>query len=324
MNDLAERLGICQWFHFDDDRAVEACAGLMQELGLKHLRTGVSWADYHRPGGVEWYDRMFAALRPFELLLSVWHTPPSLSVSGHCAAPPRRLLDYADFIDTLIDRYGTSFSALELWNEPNNRYKWQFDLHDPDWSKFAEMVGSAAYWAKQRGVTTVLGGMMPVDEHWLHLIAARGVLDVVDIVAIHGFPGMWWNDLPNWDWYSHWSGWSEKLARIGSHAARKPVWITETGFSTWSYRESREVMLEQQRVRLAEAVTAPSPRTYWYSLVDLDPSREAIEGFHVDENEYHLGLVTHQGKRKPAFYALKEMLTRPIANADFVPAPAAR
>ena len=58
--------------------------------------------------------------------------------------------------------------------------------------------------------------------------------------------------------------------------------------------------------------------------VDLDPSREAIEGFHVDENEYHLGLVTHQGKRKPAFYALKEMLTRPIAKADFVPAPAAR
>jgi CDP-paratose 2-epimerase len=47
---------------------------------------------------------------------------------------------------------------------------------------------------------------------------------------------------------------------------------------------------------------------YWYSLIDLDPSREAIEGYHVDENEYHMGLVAFDGTRKPAFDVMKDLM----------------
>jgi hypothetical protein len=39
--------------------------------------------------------------------------------------------------------------------------------------------------------------------------------------------------------------------------------------------------------------------------MDLDPQRDAIEGFHVDENEYHLGLATFDGRYKPAFERMK-------------------
>lgn len=35
--------------------------------------------------------------------------------------------------------------------------------------------------------------------------------------------------------------------------------------------------------------------------MDLDLKRHAIEGVHVDENEYHMGLLTHRGDRKPAY-----------------------
>lgn len=62
--------------------------------------------------------------------------------------------------------------------------------------------------------------------------------------------------------------------------------------------------------RLREAAAAPVERVYWYSLIDLDPQRAAIEGFHVDENEYHLGLVRHDGSRKPADEWLKDHLAR--------------
>lgn len=173
------------------------------------------------------------ALSEFEVLLSVWHTPPSISQGNSCNSPPRRLLDYADFIDRIITEYGKTFTHLELWNEPNNRLKWDFPRYDPDWSKFGEMVGAAAYWAKQRGKQTVLGGIIPVDHHWLEQMRQRGVLQYIDIVAIHAFPGMWFPHHPNWDWQDHWQGWSAKLTYVRQHVPDKPVWVTETGLATW-------------------------------------------------------------------------------------------
>ena len=60
---------------------------------------------------------------------------------------------------------------------------------------------------------------------------------------------------------------------------------------------------------LEDAAAAPTKRVYWYCLLDLHPERAAIEGFHVDENEYHLGLVTHEGALKPAYHRFKALLS---------------
>jgi CDP-paratose 2-epimerase len=309
---LRDRLGLCQWFHYEDHRAVDRTIELMRELGAKHLRTGISWADYVRPGGKAWYDWQMQQLRNsgLEVLLSIWHTPPSMGETAACNAPPRRLQDYADFIDVVVTQYGDAFSSLELWNEPNNRYKWNFPEHDPMWRKFGEMIGGAAYWAKQRGVRTVLGGMVPVDHHWLNLMESYGVLQYIDAVGIHAFPGMWFPDHPNWDWHAHWTGWDDKVAYIAEHAKGRPIWVTETGIATWDLALHREAKYELQVQALADAAaaaTASAERVYWYSLIDLDPQRDAIEGFHVDENEYHMGLVKDDGYRKLAFDQLKEL-----------------
>ncbi len=305
---LRDRLGVCQWFHYEDHSTLARVLALLRELGVRHLRTGVSWADYFRPGGRAWYDTVFAALAEFEVLLSVWHTPPSIAEGGACAGPPRRLRDFADFIDSLITRYAGGFAALELWNEPNNRYKWDFPRFDPAWRKFGEMAGTAAYWAQQRGVTTVLGGMIPVDPHWLRRMDEYGALPYCDVVGIHAFPEMWWDDAPNWDWHRDWHGWPEKIECIEPHTGGRPVWVTETGFATFDRARQRPGRHDEQVARLRAAAIAPAPRVYWYTLLDLDPTRAAIEGFHVDENEYHLGLVTHAGERKPAFAVMRALL----------------
>jgi CDP-paratose 2-epimerase len=304
---LRQKLGVCQWFHYRDYAAVDRALRLMDDLGCRHLRTGISWADYHRPGGRAWYDWQMKALKGVEVLLSVWHTPPSLSEDGTTAAPPRRLQDYADLIDIIITDYGDCFSALELWNEPANRYKWDFENHDPHWRKFGEMVGMAAYWARHRGRKTVLGGMIPVDHHWLELMRDYGALQYMDVVAIHAFPGMWWSGGANWDWHSHWDGWDDKIGYIRGHA-RKPIWVTETGLATWDLSSRRAARLDLQVQMLLDAAAAPAERVYWYSLVDLDPRREAIEGFHVDENEYHMGLCTADGRPKPAYWRFRELM----------------
>lgn len=303
-------LGVCQWFHYEAYDDVTAAIELMHDLGLRHLRTGVSWADFHRPGGQAWYDWQMAALAEadLELLVSVWHTPPSIAEGGVCASPPRRLADYADFVGQLVREYGEGIEAVELWNEPNNLYKWDFRTFDRGWRKFSHMVALAAERAAEFGMPTVLGGMIPVDPDWLRLMDRQGALADVDAVAIHGFPGMWWEHAPNWDWYGHWQGWRQKIDSVADVAGARPVWITETGLATWDLDGDEPGRHALQVEMLNRASTAPAERVYWYSLVDLHPEREAIEGFHVDENEYHMGLVTHDGARKPAYHRMKALV----------------
>lgn len=310
---MRDKLGVCQWFHYQDEAAVHRTIAGMQALGLTHLRTGVSWADFHRPEGEAWYDWQMRTLAEagVTVLLSVWHTPPSISEGGACASPPRRPEDYGDFIGQLIDTWGDCFEAVELWNEPNNRLKWDFERFDPRWEKFGRTIASGAKAAKQRGKPTVLGGMIPVDATWLQLVDGHGALGDVDVIAIHGFPDMWWPDHPNWEWCSHWRGWTDKVDQIAEVADSRPIWITETGLATWDLHQGRPARFELQCRRLVRAAEAPADRVYWYCLFDLDPQRSAIEGFHVDENEYHLGLLTHAGERKPAFDQMLELLAEP-------------
>jgi CDP-paratose 2-epimerase len=306
---MRSKLAVCQWFHYEDYAAVDRAISLMLDLGVTHLRTGISWADYHRPGGRAWYDWQMKQLADFDVLLSIWHTPPSIAEGERCAGPPRRLRDYAEFCAMMIHQYGDYFSHLELWNEPNNRYKWDFENFDPQWKKFGEMIRLAARAAKRRGKPTVLGGMIPVDHHWLELMRSHGALEDIDIVAIHGFPEMWWEGAPNWDWHAHWKGWDEKIAYISQYVEGRPVWITETGLATWDMKELTPGRHDLQTQMLEKAAAAPAERVYWYSLIDLEPSRDAIEGFHVDENEYHLGLATFDGVKKPAYEHFKQLLT---------------
>ena len=307
MSVVRSKLGLCQWFHYEDYETVERTVQLLRELGVRHLRTGISWADFHRERGEQWYRWQMQQLLEFEVLLSVWHTPPSIAEGGTCASPPRRLDDYADFIGQVIIEFGASFDYLELWNEPNNRYKWDFPRYDPQWDKFARMIRSAARVAKSLDKPTVLGGMIPVDHYWLQGLETRGALEDIDVVAIHGFPEMWWPEQPNWEWHGRWEGWEQKVAYTREHAQRS-IWITETGLATWDMQRHCPGRHDLQTLMLERAAVAPAERVYWYSLIDLDPGRDAIEGFHVDENEYHMGLVQWDGTRKPAFARMKELM----------------
>ena len=57
-------------------------------------------------GGRDWYQWQMERLAESDVLVSVWHTPPSIAEGGICASPPRRLRDYADFIWTVMNLYG--------------------------------------------------------------------------------------------------------------------------------------------------------------------------------------------------------------------------
>ncbi|SFP51289.1 SDR family NAD(P)-dependent oxidoreductase [Tranquillimonas alkanivorans] len=275
--------GFVEWFRpGEHDRVEETLPGLVAS-GAKHLRTHLSWAEYHAPGGQEWYDWLLPKLGAhFDVLPCVHYTPPSLSRTGKSSGPPKNPKDYADFIDMALTRHGEHFTHVELWNEPNNLLDWDWRV-DPDCAIFAEMVGGAAHWVRERGWRPVLGGPCPFDPVWLDTMGRRGVLDRVDAVGFHGFPGTWDSEEGSWEgWHTH----LDAMRRIlRSYNETAEVWITEAGYSTW-----RGDQIEQVR-RFDECLSAPAERVYWYSWRDLPPEVAVQEGHWFDPRHYHLGVV---------------------------------
>ena len=183
--------------------------------------------------------------------------------------------------------------AVMLWNEPNNKSHWDPEV-DPDWSRFAEMaiLAGRAVHAENPSLLRVLGGISPIDPGFIRGMAARGVLDCVDALAVHGFPLDW--NLWQID------EWPAKLAEIQA-VTELPVWVSEVGVSSFGSEEVQAWGLD----RTAELLVGRAPRIHWYSLYDLPQSWEATTRHKEAEGSsyyrhFHMGLLREDGTPKPA------------------------
>ena len=102
--ELTPELGICQWFHFEDPR-LDAAVAWLDRLGVKRLRTGLSWADSLRPGALAWFDRQMKAIERFDVTLTFGYTPESRGRAPHHTSPPVHIEEYADFCAAMTRRY---------------------------------------------------------------------------------------------------------------------------------------------------------------------------------------------------------------------------
>src|ERR1044072_1379837 len=181
--------------------------------------------------------------------------------------------------------------AVMFWNEPNNQSHWDFEV-DPDWRIFAEMVKLAgdAVAAENSQMIRVLGGISPIDANFIRNMQGQGVLDHLDVVAVHGFPLDW----------NHWTihEWPEKLEEI--HAVTDlPVWISEIGVSSFGAEEVQEWGLR----RSAELLIGRAPRIHWYSLYDLPRAWPATTRHREAEGSsyyrhFYMGLLREDGTPK--------------------------
>ena len=102
--DYTPELGICQWFHFEDHRLDDAVRWL-RKLGVKKLRTGLSWADSFRPGADAWFDHQMRALDEFDVTVTYCFTPEHRGLQPHHTSPPQCLEEYAEFCARMTRRY---------------------------------------------------------------------------------------------------------------------------------------------------------------------------------------------------------------------------
>jgi beta-xylosidase len=97
-------LGICQWVHFEDPR-LPAMVRWLRELGVRHLRTGLSWADSFRPNADSWFDRQMDALSDFTVTVTFCFTPEHRGLEPHHTSPPVDPREFADFCARMVRRY---------------------------------------------------------------------------------------------------------------------------------------------------------------------------------------------------------------------------
>lgn len=301
-------LGILEWLRPGEEERVERLLVDLKTIGVTELRTGISWADWHTQGGEKWYDWLLPRLaREFNVLPCFHYTPPGLGIAPSECSPPRNPKQYADFLDVFISRFGEFFEWVELWNKPRSPLEWNTTL-DPHWLIFCEMVGGAAHWARQRGKKTVLGASGPMDAQWVGLMCERGVMQYIDAVGIHGFPGtfeFWWD------------GWNAKVARVRKvllqHRSKAEIWITETGYSTWRHDERGQI------AAFLDVMRAPAERVYWYSAHDLETPQVSDENkFYSDEREHHFGLRRNDGSEKLLFRLLTQGGVEAVENSAWL------
>lgn len=189
--------------------------------------------------------------------------------------------------------------SVMLWNEPNNLSHWDFQM-DPGWEQFARMVrmSSDAIRAERPALRKVLGGISPIDPSFIRSMGALGVLDAVDVVAVHGFPLDW----------NHWQidEWPAKLDEIRA-VTDKPLWVSEVGVSTFGAEEVQEFGLR----RTAELLKGRAERVHWYSLFDLPRAWPATTRHREAEGSsyyrhFYMGLLREDGTPKKALEQFRE------------------
>ncbi len=183
--------------------------------------------------------------------------------------------------------------AAMIWNEPNNKSHWDPEV-DPGWRKFAEMaiLGGKAIAEVAPGLPRVLGGISPIDASFIQNLAGQGVLDHVDVVAVHGFPldwNLWMLD-----------EWPAKIDEIRA-VTDLPIWVSEVGVSSFGAEEVQAWGVE----RTAQLLIGRVRRIHWYSLYDLPRAWPATTRHKEAEGSsyyrhFHMGLLREDGTPKMA------------------------
>jgi CDP-paratose 2-epimerase len=287
------QLGLVQWFPYGEPERLARVTQKLRLLGIGHIRTQLSWADWCRPDGPDWLAFILDELDAFDVLPVLHSTPPSFGEKPFTSSVPRDPGLFAYFARWICERHGSRFTHVQLWNEPTTWCDWD-RAADLWWTRFAEMIRLAAAEVRAAGKKVVLAGISPPDglllggldrerPHFLEIMEAEGALADVDVIALHGFPGT-----PHWS--EGWGGWDRELEAIARWGSERGLatWITETGSS----RLMRGDRAAELRAVVAAAERVGIERVYWYSVEDVTwrAQREINLDWGGDAHDYATGL----------------------------------
>jgi beta-xylosidase len=109
----ATGVGVCEWVYWQEPERVERMLRLLVDLGIRRVRTGIGWADWDRPGAIEWFDYVMQRLEPFDVTLTLCFTPARAGRAPHHTSPPIHADDFGAFCVEVLRRYGNCHAAID-------------------------------------------------------------------------------------------------------------------------------------------------------------------------------------------------------------------
>ena len=316
----------------DFDRELD----LAKAAGMDIVRADLGWATIEEQGKgqyAQWYvdkaDTFFAhaKARGLKVLVTFFHTPcwassaPEDLKQGCTGAwwdrgvhvyPPTNPADFADAVEWVVRRWGSQMHAIEIWNEPNH----------PAWMKgpdpaagYAAMLKAAYPRVKAaRPSVQVLGGALVYSDgaYLTDLYDRLGVKGSFDGLSYHPFAGRDPDDASpnvatkyNFQLGTQWI--RDIMVARGDGA--KEMWMTEVGFPTctpgahvWCVTPEKQAEYDADHYRIA--------REKWPFVRGVITYNMRNKGTDPGEFEEQMGLLWRDFTPKPAYYAVRDELTR--------------
>jgi hypothetical protein len=290
----------------------------MRSIGITSVRFDANWnyAEHAGPGVFAWtqLDReVHSALAGgLSVDLVIDGCPPWAARPGsnsYSAPRPASAAQFALWAQDVAARYAPfGVHTYEIWNEPNDSKYWQPATEPAFYTKML----IAAYIAIKRAdksAFVISGGLAPVATGrgsynaltFLKDMYADGAKGHFDAVGDHpySFPA-----LPQS--YEAWSGWAQMYETVpslrsimSSHGdGSKEIWITEFGAPS---RGPRGIGNRGEAAELTEGIRL-AKRTSWVGAFYIYVWQDL--GTNLSSNADWFGLLTAQGRRKPAYDAV--------------------
>ena len=312
----APRIGVNQDFVWTETEDIPALIQAMRKARVQTVRIEIRWAVVEPERGKwDWskVDHVVDALHKakIEILPVLMSVPPWASgikpaeVKGfYDSFPPQQMGDWAQFVREVVGRYHKKIHFWEIWNEENGQ---DFYRPLPDAVQYVNLLKTAYDTIKKidSKAVVVLGGLqfngiianpwLPVKtENFLQKIYDAVGRPYFDVANIHPYVMATKEEGP--PYAAKLVGDTLRVMQKNGDG-RKPLWITETGIST-NQIVTEQVQADHLTGMYRELNKIPQVKAiYWFLLRDL---KDAVSG-----GEDSMGVIAFDGRRKPAFRALK-------------------
>lgn len=299
LNDIPAGLGVNIHFYEGNEKDWK----MLTEAGVGIVRMDVSWARCEREPGVYdfgHYDKLIKRLgeNQIRLLFIIDYGNP-LYDDGLAPHTEDGRQAYARFVKALVSRYKGKHILWELWNEPNIGF-WKPKPNVKDYMDWCKAVVPAIRDADPEACV-IAPATSGIAIGFLEECFRRGLLELVDGVSVHPYrriaPETALREYRRLDRIiRRYTPLSEK----GEPRRRIPILSGEWGYSTtWISDELQGKYLPRQWLA---NMAAGVPISIWYDWHD--------DGKDPKEKEHNFGTVTWDYKPKPAYVAMKTLISQ--------------
>jgi hypothetical protein len=302
------------------------------------VRQFVGWdgAEPHRGVFDEGYlERVRADVAAYQrrgvkTLFVVVGTPSwAAGPKGAGLAPPRDPNDYASFVGELVRRVPGA-AAIEVWNEADEGVFW---AGAPEPQRYAALLRATypAVKAADPGMVVVSTGMVGNNYGFLSDVYAAGGGGSFDAVGVHTdtaclltSPAEYYREPNGRVGRYSFTGYREVHDVMTANGdGGKRIWMTEIGWNTGSRKPNscRDGAVAGTRAEGVSEKTQAKFLELAYRCLTADPYVQVAMWFSLQDVGHgagygdHLGLIRTNGKRKPAFKAMRKLRNGRAAKA---------